>query len=298
MKNNPLLRPDLPHFTPRASGIVLVQAPRPECGAPLSPLVDQPLFQLAQEVHQHFVDVAERVRVMATPTIEQSIHKRALLYLAALLNDSVGTIVMLASHGGLRMTLPVNRFGYEYVTRAIYYAQRKKLAFDHVRGIWPHLDRLFSGGVEADTAQNVRDEIDKSLAAFMGAHPEWQRPHDSGLLPIMVEMYGEARAQRLYDRWHGFQSPFVHGTFDGVGFVLGYDGNNTVVRPGAPIANTALAEASRFAFRMTTLLKSEFGIEDGETLRLFQRYCENLHRLRLRVAAPFPRTTEKFRKKG
>jgi len=296
--NNPLLRPRIPHFTPRASGIVTVQAPRPECGSPLSPLVDMELFRLAQEVHQHFVEIAERVRVMATPTIEQSIHKRALVYLAALLNDSTGTIVLLVSHGGQRMTMPVNRFGYEYVARAIYYAQRKKLAFDHIRGIWPHLDRLFAGGVEADTMPEVTAEIDKSLASFVAAHPEWQRPHDSGLLPILVEMYGEKRGQRLYDRWHGFQSPFVHGTFDGVGFVLGHDGNNTVVRPGAPIANTALAEAMRFAFKMTTLLKSEFGIDDPETMRLFRLYGQNLHRLRLRVSSPFPLPRRKFRQKG
>jgi hypothetical protein len=288
----------MPRVTSRASGLVVVKAPVPECGAPFSDNVDCGLFELTQEVHQHLVDVGERIRTMATPTIEQSIHKRVLLYLVALLNDSMGTLVLLASHNGLRMTLPMNRFSYEYVARAIYYAQRKKLAFGHIRGLWPHLNRLFSGGVEADMSPEVREEIDKSLASFEAAHPEWQRPHDGSLLPILIEMHGEKRGQRLYERWHMFQSPFVHGTFDGVGLVLGYDGNNTIVRPGAPIANTALAEATRFAFTMTALMKREFNIVDYNTRRLFRLYVENLNRLRLRVVSPFPLPSKKFREKG
>lgn len=292
---------NMTRLVPRLSGIVAAVEPGPhdECGQRLSRHVDRQLFLIAQEAHQHMVDIAERMRVTATPTIEQSIHKRSLLYFAALLNDSAGNLFLTTSHDGLRMTMPMTRLSYEYVARAIYYAQRKSIAFAQIRGIWPHMDRLFSGGVEVDMANPaVRDQIETSNAEFKSNHPEWTRPHDAGLLDILIEMYGDARGRRLYERWHTFLSPFVHGTFDGVGLVLGHDGNNTVVRPGAPIANTAIAEATRLLFIMTALLKREFDLDDDSTLSLFRRYIARREALKIRVSSPLPRPRKAFRAKS
>lgn len=125
---------------PRLSGIVAAveAAPHDECGQRMSRHVDRELFLIAQEAHQHMVDIAERMRVKATPTIEESIHKRALLYLAVVLNDAVGNLFMTISHDGLRMTMPMTRISYECVARAIYYAQRRSIAFAQIRGLWPH----------------------------------------------------------------------------------------------------------------------------------------------------------------
>ena len=268
------------------------------CGTPMNGQLDAEFFAIGEEALQHMVDVVERIRVMATTTLERSIHKRVLLYEAVLLNDSIGTVFLLASHGGLRMGLPLTRMSYEYVTRAIYYAQRKNLALEHIRALWPKMDKLFSGGVEHDmSSPEVRAKIDQSVSEFMAKNPNWTRPHDSDLRPIMVEMYGEMRAKRLYDRWHIFPSPFVHGTFDGVGLVLGHDGNNTIVKPGADIVNTEIAELTRFAFAMTALQKREFGIDDPKTLPLFRRYIARRDKLRIKVRSPFPLPTAKFRKK-
>jgi hypothetical protein len=263
----------------------------------MSENVDDELFAITQHAHQHFVDLAEEMRVLPTPTIEQSIHKRLLLYFAALLNDGIGATSLLASHDGLRITMLTLRASYEYVIRAKYYAQRRSLTRRHITELWTKIDRLYSGGVRLSFPE-TRKQIDDAVADFFAKNPEWERPHEATLKPLLEEMYGRARADRLYDRWHRFYSVFVHGYFDGVPMVLGHDGHNTIVKPGALIANTALAEATRFGFSMAALLKREFGIQNTQTLPLFRRYVRRRKTLGILVQSPFPVPTLSFRAKA
>jgi len=278
-------------FTP--SGLmVLDMLGNDQCGQRMSPEVDGELFGLAQQAHQHFVDILERTYKRPTPTLEESFQKRLFLYLGTLLNDSIGAVLLLVSHDNLRMTQPITRSAYEYALRSLYYSYRKKLTFDHFVELWPKAERLWRS-VPLDP--RVSEQIDELVKRFAERNPEWKRPPEAtGPKSFFEEMYGERRGQRLYHRWHRFYSPFVHGTFDGVMMVLAHDGHNTVVQPGPDIANIALAEITRIAFAMMALLKRVFSEHSEETLKLFRQYVRRRESLRLRVQSQFPRPRRAF----
>jgi hypothetical protein len=268
-----------------------------ECGAQMSPKVDPTLYAIAEEAHQHFVDLLNQVLVLKAPTLEEAFQKRLIIYLGTLLNETISEVLLLCTHDVLRRTQPALRSAWEYVIRATYYAQRSSLNTAHFTELFSKLRRLYD---QLDVPPTVTEYFEEKVMLFSEAHPDWVRPAEAGLKPILDEMYGPKLAEGLYSRWHVSYSPMTHGTFDGVAQVLGHDGNNTVVIPGTDIANIALAEATRFAFQMATLTKRCYGLTSADTLPMFKRFVKRCQQVRIRVGTPppFPRPTARFLNKS
>lgn len=258
----------------------------------MSPKVDRELFGIAEQSHQHFIDLLNQVRVMRAATLDEAFQKRLFLYHGILLNETIGELFLLCTHDALRRTQPALRSAWEYIVRATYYTQRSGLNNAHFAEIWPKLNRLYE---QLQVLPEITEQIETAVTRFTEQHPDWHRPHEAGLKPILDEMYGQRRSDRLYARWYTYNSPMTHGTYDGIANVLGHDGQNTVVKPGPNIANCVLAEATRFTLQMAVIMKRRYGLT-GQTLSIFRHFVERCRYLRVRVGTPppFPRPTVRF----
>jgi hypothetical protein len=269
------------------SGLIAVDYPVvEECAQIMNPRLDAELYGLAREVHDHFVLVLNAVQVLKTETIDASVNKRLFLYEGQMMNEALGTILLLATHDQTRFMFHVARSAYEYTTRAIYFSLNERETLSHLEEMWKKGERYFK---DIDLSRDdVREAIVEGVKRYEAEHPGAKRPHDISLKEMLLSLYGK-RANRLYARFHVFYSPLVHGFLDGLPYVIEYDGTGTHVRASANVTNVLLSEVVRFAFTMTAVLKREFEIGAPDTIALFRRFWTRQRALGQRVQAPFPR---------